>query len=101
MKLSRKDEAAAVAIKDAVTGLFGRDPIDRIEIFPTEDMHGDPLLAVTVFLQAAQERVSGARLLDTIVAAQDALRELDDDRFPYVTFLAPEDESAEDARPAA
>jgi hypothetical protein len=56
---------------------------------------------VTIYLKAAQERMSGSRLLDTIAAAATALREIDDDRFPYVTFLAPEDEPAEDTRPAA
>jgi hypothetical protein len=43
----------------------------------------------------------GSLLLDTIAAAAMALRENDDFRFPYVTFLAPEYEAAEDTRPTA
>jgi hypothetical protein len=36
--------------------------------------------------------------LDTITAAVDALQEINEQRFPFVTFLTPEDEFAEDSR---
>jgi hypothetical protein len=54
---------------------------------------------VTIFLKAARQRMSGSRLLDTIAEVATALRGIDDFRFPYVTFLAPEYESAEDTHP--
>lgn len=93
--------AEAVA-KSAIFGLFGEERIDKIEVFPTEDLSGEEGLAVTVFLKTAGEKVPGARLADTIVAVADALRNIDDFRFPYVTFLAPGyDHAEEDTRPAA
>lgn len=98
---SRRDQDAAAAVKEAISVLFGPNIIGRIDVVPAEDPAGEPALSVTVFLKAAQERMSGARLLDAIAAAATALREIEDYRFPYVTFLAPEDESAEDTRPAA
>lgn len=101
MTQSRRDQDAEAAVKTAIFALFGPETIGQIDVLPAEDQAGEPTLSVIVFLRAAQERISGARLLDTIAAAATALREIEDYRFPYVTFLAPEDESAEDTRPAA
>ena len=89
-------------MKATVVRLFGEDAIDRIEVFPTEDQAGEDGLSVTVFLREPNAYVSGARLGDTLVAVSEALRDIDDLRFPYVTFLAPGYEHAEDdERPAA
>ena len=101
MTLSRKDQDAVEVVKTAILALFEPKTIDHIDALPAENQTGEPALSVTVFLNAPQERMSGAQLLDTIAAAATALREIEDYRFPYVTFLAPEDESAEDTRPAA
>jgi hypothetical protein len=103
MSQSRKDQLAETAIKTAILKLFGAEIIDEIEVNPGEDHSGEQTLFTTVFLKAAQKRMTGSQLLDAIAAASAALRELEDYRFPYVTFLAPEEEreSAEDTRPAA
>ena len=101
MTQSRRDADAEAAIRSAILGLFGPEKIERIAISASEDQAGDPDLSVTVFLTAAQQGVSGAQLLDAIDAAATALREIEDSRFPYVTFLTAEDDSAEDTRPAA
>ena len=103
MSQSRKDEQAEAAITSAILDLFGADAIERIDVRAVEDHEGEPLLSVTIFLKARQRRMSGAQLLDAIAAAANALHEIDDARFPFVTFLEPEEdrESAEDTRPAA
>jgi hypothetical protein len=101
MTLSRKDQDAVEVVKTAILALFEPKTIDHIDVLPAENQTGEPALSVTVFLSAPQERMSGTQLLDAIAAAATALREIEDYRFPYVTFLAPEDESAEDTRPAA
>lgn len=101
MSQSRKDQDAEEAVKSAILELIGPQTIDRIVVLPGEDNAGEPALGVTVYLKAAQKRMSGTRLLDTIAAAAGALRAIEDYRFPFVTFLAPEDEEAEDTRPAA
>lgn len=101
MSQSARDQEAEGAVRSAVLRLFGEDAIDHIEVRPVEDQAGEPGLSVTIFLKAPRERMPGSLLLDTIAAAATALREIDDVRFPYVTFVAPEYEAAEDTRPAA
>jgi hypothetical protein len=100
MSQAIRDENAANAIKAAVLKLFG-SAIDEIEVRSGDDHNDRPAFFVTVFMKAEQQRMSSSQWLDTIAASASALREIDDDRFPYVTFLAPEDQSAEDTRPAA
>ncbi len=102
MSQARRDKDAEAAVKSAILRLFGEEAIDRVEVFPTEDQAGEDGLSVTVFLREPNAYVSGARLADTLVAVSEALRDIDDLRFPYVTFLAPGYEHAEgDERPAA
>jgi hypothetical protein len=102
MSQSRRDEEAEAVAKSAIVRLFGDESIDRIVVFPTEDQGGEQGLSVTIYLREPNAYVSGARLADALVAVSDALRDIDDDRFPYVTFLAPGYEHSEaDARPAA
>ncbi len=102
MSQAQIDQAAEAAARSAIVRLFGEDAIDRIVIFPTEDHSGEPGLSVTVHLREPKAIVSGARLGDALVAVADALRDIDDHRFAYVTFLAPGYEhAADDERPAA
>jgi len=96
MSQSRRDQDAEAVAKSAVLHLFGEDAIDRIDVSPTEDQVGEQGLSVTIFLREPNAYVSGVRLGDTLVAVSEALREIDDLRFPYVTFLAPGYEHAED-----
>jgi hypothetical protein len=101
MSQSRRDQKAEAVAKSAIVGLFGEQSIDRIDVFPTEDSSGEEGLSITVFLKTPGENVSGARLADAIAATSDALQNINDFRFPYVTFLAPGYEHAEeDTRPA-
>lgn len=106
MSRASRDQQAEAAIKAAILALMGAETVERIHVGSVEDRHGEPDLSVAVFMKAGQEQITGARLLDAIGVAADALRDIDDERVPYVTFLrpedeGPEDESAEDARPAA
>ncbi len=100
MSQASRDQQAEAAITSAVLALIGAEAIERVNVDTREDYQGGPELSATVYMKAGQERITGTRLLDTIVAAVHALREIDDERIPYVTFLAPEDEYAEDTRPA-
>jgi hypothetical protein len=102
MSSLERDQKAETDVKSAIALLLGKDAIDHIEVRPVEDQAGEPGLAVTIFLKSApREPMPGSLLLDAIAAAAMALRENDDFRFPYVTFLAPEYEAAEDTRPTA
>ena len=97
MPQARNDQEVAEVVRSAIVRLFGEEAIDRIEVRPTEDESGEPALSVTIFLKTPRQRMPGARLLDTIEEVSTALREIEDFRFPYVTFLAPGYEHAEDA----
>jgi hypothetical protein len=100
MLQSPRDQEAERVIRSAVLRLFGEGTIERIEVRPVEDHTGEPGLAVTIVFKAPpREKERGSLLLDAIVAASTALRDIDDSRFPYVTFLAPGYEPAEDTRP--
>ncbi len=101
MSQASRDQQAEAVVTAAILGLIGAEAVEQIRVRPVEDHHGEPALSVTVFLKVSQPRMSGSRLADAIVAASTALREIDDERFPYVSVLAPEDEPAEDTRPAA
>jgi len=102
MSHSEKDQRAEAVVKSAILRLLGGDSIDRVEVRAVEDQGGEPGLAVTIFLhKAPSEPMPGSLLLDAIAAAATALREIDDLRFPFVTFLAPEYEAAEDTRHTA
>ena len=101
MSQAYKDEKAETAITAAILGNLKEVAIDNVDVRPGENHDGEPALFVTVNLKAGQKRISGSRLLDAIVAAVNALGEIDDLRFPYMTFLAPDYEHAEDTRPAA
>jgi hypothetical protein len=96
------DETAEAVAKAAVIRLFGAEAIDHVDVFPTEDQTGEAGLSVTIFLNTPRQVMPSGRLLDTIAEVSTALREVDDFRFPYVTFLAPGYEHAEDdASPSA
>lgn len=100
MSQARRDKDVEQLIKAAVLGLFG-DVVEEAEVRAGEDPNEKPALFMTVFLKPGQKPLSSAQWLDAIAAANSALRAIDDDRFVYVTFLAPEYRSAEDTRPAA
>jgi hypothetical protein len=100
MQETRRDRAAEEVVESAIRNMFG-DAVDRIVVGQTEDPYGEPALFVTIYMKAAQERMSGSQLLDAITEASTALREIEDYRFPYVTFLAPEELSEESFHPTA
>jgi hypothetical protein len=101
MSQSQNGREVDAIVRSAVVRLFGEDAIDSVEVRRAEDEAGQPALSVTIFLTEPRRRMSGSNLLDTIAEIGSALREVGDDRFPYVTFLAPGYEHAEDTRPAA
>lgn len=101
MPQDRSDQDVQEFVNSAILRLFGADAIDRVQVRPAEDSTGESALSVTIFLREARRRMPGSRLLDTIAEVATALRKIGDYRFPYVTFLAPDYESAEDARSAA
>jgi hypothetical protein len=95
----RADEAER-AIKTAVLSLIDNSGVDRVTATPDDDATGEPSFFVTVYLRDGRNRPSAAKSIDMIKAMRDALFELGDDRFPHLSFSAPDDEPSEDTRPA-
>jgi len=83
------------AIKAAIDRFMEKSAVDTVSVHSAEDHTGEPALFVTVRLKAGHRRPSGAKSIDLLKALRDALQDVDDDRFPYVTFSAPGDELAE------
>ncbi len=96
-----QDEDAAHAIASAAAQRLGDEAIRDIRVFPEEDHIGEPSLSVLIDLTDQRFRPSGAHLIELVMAMRDALQDVGDTRFPYVSISAPGDEQAEDTRSAA
>jgi hypothetical protein len=101
MREIRRDEEAERAITSAVLHLIEKSAVDEVRVSSAEDQEGEQALFVAVRLKSKQARPSGAVSIDLLKAMRDALQAIDDDRFPYLSFIAPGDEPAEDTRKIA
>jgi len=100
MRNAVKADEAERAIKTAVLGLIDDSVVDHVTVTSDDDATGEPSFFVTVYLRDGRNRPSAAKSIDMIKAMRDALFELGDDRFPHLSFSAPDDEPSEDTRPA-
>jgi hypothetical protein len=96
-----RDEDAVQAIASAARRRLGDDAIRDIRVFPEEDHTGEPAFSVLIDLSDPRFRPSGADFIELITAMRDALQDVGDARFPYVSVSATGDEQAEDTRSAA
>jgi len=93
-------DEAEQAIKTAVFGLMNESAVDHVSVSLGDDAAGEPSLFVTVYLRDGHHRLSAAESIDLVRAMRNALFELGDERFPHLSFSAPDDEPSEDTRPA-
>jgi hypothetical protein len=100
MRNAVKADEGERAIKTAVLGLIDDSVVDHVTVTSDDDATGEPSFFVTVYLRDGRNRPSAAKSIDMIKAMRDALFELGDDRFPHLSFSAPDDEPSEDTRPA-
>ncbi len=96
-----RDEDAAQAIASAARGRLSDAAILDIRVIPEEDHIGEPAFSVLIDLNDQRFRPSGVDFIELVTAMRDALQDLGDARFPYVSISAPGDEQAEDTRSAA
>ena len=99
MRNAVKADQAERAIKTAVLGLIDNSVIDHVTVTSDDDASAEPSFFVTVYLRNGRHRPSAAKSIDIIKSMRDALFELGDDRFPHLSFSAPDDEPSEDTRP--
>ncbi len=96
-----RDEDAAQAIALAARQRLGEEAIRNVRVYPEEDHVGEPAFSVLIDLADPRFRPSGANFIELVMAMRDALQDVGDARFPYVSISAPGDEQAEDTRSAA
>ncbi len=96
-----RDEDAAEAIASAARQRLGDAAVQEIRVFAEEDHAGEPAFSVLIDLNDQRFRPSGIDFIELVTAMRDALQDLGDARFPYVSISAPGDEQAEDTRSAA
>lgn len=89
------------ALKSVVARALKVAAVDNVQVMWAEDHMGEPALFVVIRLKAGHKRPSGAQSIDLVKAMQGALLKIGDERFPYLSFSAPEDEPAEDTRKIA
>ena len=102
MVQKRKEEAAKDALVAIVSKWFDPAALDKVNVHSEDDYAGDPALFVNVRLKASKDRLPPDKSVDLRIAMRNALQHIGDDRFPYVTFSAPDDDLAEpEARKSA
>jgi hypothetical protein len=101
MSTVAQDRAAERVITTVVNDLLGKTNVESVRVYSADDHTGEPALYVLIDLTHKDARPSGVESIGLVKAMRDALQDIDDDRFPYVSFSAPGDEQAEDTRSAA
>src|ERR1700740_832923 len=89
------------AVASVVHDFMDKSAIESVRVSAAEDHTGEQALYVFIRLKSGHGRPSGADSIRLMKAMRDALQDIDDDRFPYLSFSAPGDEQAEDTRSAA
>jgi hypothetical protein len=102
MVQKQKEKVAKDALMAIVSKWFDRAALDKINVHSEDDYAGDPALFVNVRLKSSKDRLPPDKAVDLRIAMRNALQQIGDDRFPYVTFSAPDDDLAEpEARKSA
>ncbi len=93
----RADEAEN-AVRSALYRLLDADVIDRVSVAANKDPSDEPALFVLVHLKQRRDRPTADKRIEIIGAMIDSLLDLDDARFPFLYFAAPDDTMAEETR---
>jgi hypothetical protein len=102
MLKKQRETDAEKALTEVIRKQFDTAALDKIKIHSGVDHAGEPALFVNVRLSGGKERLSPEKSVDLQIAMRDALQEINDDRFPYLTFSAPDDSLAQpEARKSA
>jgi hypothetical protein len=100
MQNAVKAEDAERTIKTAIFGLIDKSVVDHVSVASGEDAMDEPSFFVTIYLRDGRDRPSAAKSIDMIKAMRDSLVDIGDERFPHLSFSAPDDQPSEDTRPA-
>jgi hypothetical protein len=102
MLRKQRETDAERALTQIIRERFEPAALAQIKIHPGVDHAGEPALFVSVRLKSGKERLAPDKSVDLQIAMRDALQEINDDRFPYLTFSAPDDDLAQpEARKSA
>lgn len=102
MPEKHREREAESALTQIIRERFEPEALSQIKIHSGFDHAGEPALFVSVHLKAGRGRLSPEKSVDLQIAMRNALQEINDDRFPYLTFSAPDDDLAQpEARKSA
>lgn len=101
MSTAARTEKAERTVASVIHDFMGKSAIESVRVSAAEDHTGEPALYVLIRLKPGRGRPSGADSIRLMKAMRDALQDISDDRFPYLSFSAPGDEQAEDTRSVA
>jgi len=91
MLQAQKEREAERVLTKTVENWVDKSLIRSVSVHSAPDYFGEPALFVSVVLKSGKGRLTAERSIDLQIALRDALQDIDDDRFPYVTFSAPDD----------
>jgi len=96
MLQKQRETAAEKALTQIIQKRFDAAALAQIKIHSGVDHAGEPAIFVNVHLKAGKQRLAPERSVDLQIAMRNALQDISDDRFPYLTFSAPDDDFAQD-----
>jgi len=83
-----KDALAEKAIKSAVGKFLGEANVRKIIVDAVDDYSGEPSLYVNIYMRNSDATPSIVQRSELRDALREALAELEDDRFTYITILS-------------
>jgi hypothetical protein len=88
---ANKERDAEKTIARTLEGWIGSPAIQSVGVHAALDHIGEPALFISVMLKSGKDRLPATRAVDLQIALRDALQDIDDTRFPYITFSTPDD----------
>ena len=87
----QKERDAERVVTNIIQNWLEKSVIRSVNVHSAPDYSGEPALFVSVVLKSGKNRLPPEKSVELQIALRDALQDIDDDRFPYVTFSAPDD----------
>lgn len=95
MLQKQSETAAEKVLTEIIRKQFDGSALDEIKIHSGIDHAGEQALFVNVRLKEGKKRLTPEKSVDLHLVMRDALQDIGDDRFPYLTFSAPDDNFAQ------
>lgn len=82
-------------VREVALATIGRGKFIDVRSAETTDLDGDRALDITVVL-ATEDVANTMPVMETLVGVRKELQRKGDERFPFIRYVTPEDETASD-----